>query len=215
MKRGIRGNGTFGIVVACALASITITTRADDDKSPAGNAAVHEHQAHGGQMPMLERLRPLSGKEFEKQYIKEMIQHHKDGVQMAGLAVTKAAKTEVRSLAEKNIEHQTKEIGEMANWLKTWHQDSPMMPGMDDPSMKMMMKQMQELKATSGPQFDLKFLASFSHHHQEAVELGKLAKTKGVRGELEKAVDKMLTDQSKDIKEMERLQAQASSASVK
>lgn len=206
MNSNTIGKTTLKVFV---LAVSLLTVSAADKKHDSDH---HQDQAHG-KHPMVEKLRPLIGQEFEKQFLKEMIQHHKDGVQMASMAVQKAKNNEVKALAQKNIDKQTKESDQMRQWLQSWHSDQPKTPSPDEPAMKKMMQEMESLRAASGSQFDEKFLTSFSDHHQGAIEMSKLAKEKKVRQELAKKADEMIQDQSSDIEKMKKLKSEVATAS--
>ncbi len=60
------------------------------------------------------------GDSFDKAFLEEMIVHHEGAVDMAELVLGKSDRPELRKLAEEIIAAQTKEIGDMKNWLGTW-----------------------------------------------------------------------------------------------
>ncbi len=62
-----------------------------------------------------------------------MIEHHRQAMEMAELAGTRAANAEVKALAEKIIAAQQPEIATMSGWLNAWGAvvPEPSMTGMD------------------------------------------------------------------------------------
>lgn len=62
-----------------------------------------------------------SGDAFDKAFLSEMVVHHQGAVEMAQLALTSAKHQEIKDLAKGIIAAQTKEIGEMQSWGKTWY----------------------------------------------------------------------------------------------
>lgn len=83
------------------------------------------HSEHAGTTGMpgmagaadLDRLRTLSGKAAEVQYLRLMIAHHRGGVEMAEAALDRTDVTIVRDLAQKMVAAQTSEIAAMNDML--------------------------------------------------------------------------------------------------
>lgn len=80
----------------------------------------------GAQMPMEDNntsndLADLSGDAFDKQFMKNMIDHHASAITMSKLCLKKAAHEELRTLAKNIISAQQKEIDELQQWLKDWY----------------------------------------------------------------------------------------------
>ncbi len=62
-----------------------------------------------------------TGDTFDQAFLSEMIVHHQGAVEMAQLALKNAKHQEIKDLATGIIAAQTKEIGEMQAWGKTWY----------------------------------------------------------------------------------------------
>jgi uncharacterized protein (DUF305 family) len=58
-------------------------------------------------------------------FSKEMIQHHRQAVEMAGLAADHASSAQVKSLATKIKGAQAPEIKTMSGWLTSWGEQVP------------------------------------------------------------------------------------------
>lgn len=67
------------------------------------------------------RLRSLSGCQFEIQYMQMMIVHHQQAVQMADIAQQKAAHAELKVAASKIAASQSGEIDRLHHWLSAWY----------------------------------------------------------------------------------------------
>lgn len=65
----------------------------------------------------LERLRSLSGPEFDTFFLQLMIRHHQGGAPMMREAVTRAAVGETRNLAQRMLDAQTAEVDVMTRML--------------------------------------------------------------------------------------------------
>ncbi|MGC9538382.1 DUF305 domain-containing protein [Streptomyces sp. UG1] len=144
-----------------------------------------------------------------------MIPHHQQAVQMAKMAATQASSAEVKDLASRIEKAQDPEIRTMSEWLKTWGEDVPSaMPGMDHggghsggagmPGM-MDTKDMAELMKASGKGFDTMFLTMMVEHHEGAVQMATTEKDKGRYGPATQLADAVITAQTAEIKEMNKL----------
>ena len=141
-----------------------------------------------------------------------MIPHHQQALEMAKLAADRASSAKVKDLASRIEKAQDPEIQTMSGWLKGWGEDTDMsssMPGMDHSSAGMagMMdsKDMAELKKMSGKDFDTMFLTMMTEHHQGAVEMAKTEKAKGSYGPATSMADDIVTAQTAEITEMNKL----------
>lgn len=159
-----------------------------------------------------------------------MIPHHQQALEMAGLAAGRASSAEVKELAARVEKAQGPEIKTMTGWLKSWGQEVPSgtesMPGMDHPSgeagtsgasgtsgthqMPGMMdgKDMEELEKASGTAFDAMFLAMMIEHHEGAVEMATTEKNKGQYGPATAMAGDIITAQTSEIAEMNRLRGE-------
>ncbi|MFG3371184.1 DUF305 domain-containing protein [Streptomyces sp. NPDC048156] len=155
-------------------------------------------------------------------FAKEMIQHHRQAVEMAELAEGRAASKDVKGLAAKIKGAQDPEIEKMSGWLTAWgekvpadtsgmdHDMSSPMPEMDhdmSSSMPGMMSagDMDELKKASGGDFDKKFLAMMVKHHEGAVTMGRTEKSDGKYGPATQLAADVVTAQTAEIEQMDKM----------
>lgn len=86
------------------------------------------HNSHGGagsemggdMVEMQNKLQGLSGEAYDKEFLKQMILHHEQAVEMSRYAETNAQHREIKDLAKEVIIAQTKEIEQMKQWQKVW-----------------------------------------------------------------------------------------------
>lgn len=139
----------------------------------------------------------------------EMITHHRQAVEMAGLAADRASSQEVKDLAVKIKGAQAPEIETMSGWLTSWGEEVPAdMPGMDmSSSMPGMMsnEDMSALKGASGAEFDKMFLGMMLKHHQGAVGMARKEKTAGKYGPTVKLAGDVITAQTAEIEQMNKM----------
>lgn len=79
------------------------------------------HMMGGGMGMMSMHLVGLSGDEFDREFLREMIIHHEGAIDMANAALKNAKHDEIKNLANNIIASQSKEIVDMKSWLSTWY----------------------------------------------------------------------------------------------
>jgi uncharacterized protein (DUF305 family) len=160
-----------GILIVCVIAgAILIIMAANIFSSYAGERRV-------GMMMDQDRM-----------FIRQMIPHHQDAIDMANLALERAEHPEIRQLAENIIRDQSKEISWMREWYKAWYgTDVPvyqgsMMGGVMNRggSGSGMMRggtggSMTDLgQLRNATQFDKEFIEQMVPHHQMAIMMAKM-----------------------------------------
>jgi len=103
-----------------------------DDMGMMGN---HHNQGQGtgssmmgqmgqgqGMMSMMTDLDALKkAPDFDKEFVRQMIPHHQMAVRMAQMASGRAARPEIRTLAQSIIKSQKAEIAQMQGWQQAWN----------------------------------------------------------------------------------------------
>ncbi|MFD4527691.1 DUF305 domain-containing protein [Streptomyces sp. NPDC058470] len=141
----------------------------------------------------------------------EMIQHHRQAIEMADLADSRASSQEVKDLATKIKGAQDPEIRTMSGWLTSWgeavpedmsgmeHDTSSAMPGMmsDD--------DMAKLEKASGAEFDTMFLEMMVQHHEGAIDMAKTEQANGTYAPAKQLADAVVTAQTAEIEQMKQM----------
>lgn len=115
----------------------------------------------------------LAQSDQDRRFADAMTMHHRDGIEMARLAVEKAVHEELRALAQKMIDEQERDIQEMQS-LRGTDPQTPMdvmmkMPGMmPEEEMK---RDMARLRAATGNAFDIAFTEVMPKHHEGAIAM--------------------------------------------
>lgn len=139
----------------------------------------------------------------------DMIPHHRQAVEMAELAETRAVSPQVKALATKIKGAQGPEIQTMSDWLTSWGKPAPDdMTGMDmSGSMPGMMSldDMTSLKGMSGSDFDQKFLKMMIEHHQGAIEMAKTEQRDGISADAIALARQIEQAQTREITTMQGL----------
>ncbi|PZA07634.1 DUF305 domain-containing protein [Meiothermus sp. PNK-Is4] len=164
-----------------------------------------DHSQHGG-MPMksMGALEKLSGKDFDIAYMSMMIEHHKGAVEMAQAVLKVSKDARVRKAAQEIIAVQSKEIGQLTAWLKAWYGAAPSagyMQMMRDDMKPMMEASMMGMQAMPGHAMpvDRDFLEGMIPHHQDALDMSKLALKKAAKAELRRFAQGVIDVQAREI----------------
>ncbi|MEU9507024.1 DUF305 domain-containing protein [Micromonospora sp. NPDC048170] len=140
-----------------------------------------------------------------------MIPHHRQAVEMADLAETRAADPEVKKLAAEIKAAQAPEIATMSGWLAAWGRPVPSpgaeMPHMDHGGMPGMMSDadMKKLAAASGREFDKQFLTLMIAHHEGAVTMARDELARGVNAEAKAMAGQIVSSQQAEIDTMKKI----------
>lgn len=141
-------------------------------------------------------------------FAKGMIPHHRQAVEMADLAPSRADSAEVKTLATDIRKAQAPEIKTLSGWLTSWGEEVPAKGAMDH-SMHgggmMTAEEMQRLKDSSGKAFDTAFMEMMIKHHEGAVEMARTEQADGAYAPAKEMAGQIITSQSTEIEQMNKL----------
>lgn len=143
-------------------------------------------------------------------YVRGMIVHHQQAIDMTALAPDRAADPRLKGLADRISDVQGPEIGMMNRWL-TGH-DLPAvnpkdghahgrMPGMATA------EDMARLAAASGAEFDRLFIDLMIRHHEGAIRMATEVQTTGVDVRVQEMADDVIAEQTDEIRRMQGMRA--------
>ncbi|MGY0056002.1 DUF305 domain-containing protein [Streptomyces sp. LZ34] len=160
-------------------------------------------------------------------YVRMMIEHHRQALVMTALAPDRAKSSKIKRLAERISAGQKPEIEAMKGWLRTnsgtdggtdsgadggadrdtggdttghqggHHQGS--MPGMAT------QKQLDQLRAADGADFDKLFLKLMITHHSGAISMATDVLAQGNNVKVEEMADDVIAQQGAEIRRMQQL----------
>ncbi len=142
------------------------------------------------------------GNSVDAAFTRDMIDHHRGAIEMAEIARKRAQHNEVKQLADAIIEAQRSEIALMTrigDELKA-HGQKPSSLGMSHAQMGMDMDMPMLERAKP---FDRAFLEMMIPHHRGAVAMAKVLLEKGSHGELRRLGQRVVDDQTAEIKKMQ------------
>ncbi|WP_433528731.1 DUF305 domain-containing protein [Micromonospora sp. CA-263727] len=139
-------------------------------------------------------------------FVRMMIPHHEQALEMARLAPDRAADPKVRALADRIRASQRPEIGVLRAWL-TARGLSAEVDGHDHGTMRGMQspEAMRQLAAARGTDFDHRFLRMMTEHHEGAVVMATDLLRVGADLTLSEFANSVAVEQGVEIARMREL----------
>ncbi|MEU3408420.1 DUF305 domain-containing protein [Streptomyces sp. NPDC006670] len=138
-----------------------------------------------------------------------MLPHHRQALEMASLAATRAESAEVKTLADEIRKAQDPEIKTLTGWLTSWGEQVPPAEGGGHAghAMSGMMSgaEMDQLTKASGKAFDTAFLQLMVKHHEGAVAMAKTERADGAYQPAKDMAAAIVASQSAEITRMNGL----------
>ncbi|MET7427287.1 DUF305 domain-containing protein, partial [Dactylosporangium sp. NPDC005555] len=226
---GMRGSPFTTPVPACRPSScLTVTLAACSDTASGGGSPT---APNNGSVSVSVSVNPTFNN-ADAMFVRMMIPHHEQAVEMAALAETKATDPDIKQLAAKISTGQEAEIATMKGWLVAWGQPTtmpscpgmhcmpsnmmpngtspngmmpsgmPMMPGM------MSSADMAKLKAATGTDFDKMFLQMMVVHHQGAFTMAQAELAHGTNPDAKALAGRIVKTQQAEIVAMQQMAGQ-------
>ncbi|WP_439679214.1 DUF305 domain-containing protein [Embleya sp. MST-111070] len=134
-----------------------------------------------------------------------MIPHHEQAVEMAKEAPAKGADTEVKKLAATIEAAQAPEIKLMKGWLTTWGKPTSAPGGMNHGGGMMSEADMTAFKASTGADFDRRFLTMMIEHHNGAITMAETELAQGVDPAARKLAEQIKSSQAAEVQQMRQM----------
>ena len=147
---------------------------------------------------------------IDKHFIEQMIPHHDGAIAMANLALQKAKRPEIKTLATAIIAAQTTEIKSMNGWYQDWFGNTVpkastgMMGGGMMSQSGMHMGGQEDMTALeNASDFDKAFIEQMIPHHQLAIMMANMLQSGTNRPEMQQLAKNIITSQSNEIQQMQ------------
>lgn len=147
---------------------------------------------------------------IDKHFIEQMIPHHEGAIAMANLALQKAKRPEIKTLATAIIAAQASEIQDMNGWYKDWFGSAVpkvstgmMGGGMMSQSGMHMGGQEDMTVLENATDFDKAFIEEMIPHHQLAIMMANMLQSGTNRPEMQQLAKNIISSQSKEIQQMQ------------
>lgn len=154
--------------------------------SPPGPIDVH-------MMAEMEEMARLSGEMLDRMFLADMIAHHAAGIAPAERSTSRLQRADMRALAQRIFDAQSKEIGEMKSMLTE-------LPEEIAAGAESSLDGDRRVPLTPGN--DVVFIDFFVTHHEAAVEMASMVVERGGREEIKAMARSMVEMQSGEIAQM-------------
>ncbi|MEW2384253.1 DUF305 domain-containing protein [Micromonospora sp. NPDC047707] len=222
----VRGRWVLAAVTTVALLLVVVAallrSGSDTDRpSPAPRAATASSTSAGpsvvvpgrpgesAQVRPAEEVRATASpahNSMDTWYVRMMIPHHEQALEMAALAPDRAADPRVKALADRIRAGQAPEIGVLRAWLQARNlpadvagHDHGTMRGMQSP------EAMRRLADARGADFDRLFVRMMSDHHAGAVEMSTNLLKVGAEPLLQEFANSVAVEQNVEINRMREI----------
>lgn len=167
-------------------------------------------------------------REVDRMFIEMMVPHHQSANEMARIELQKGNNAEVKKLAQKIIDEQTREIQQMQTWYRQWYgTDVPTMNtsgNMGNMSMSnsmgeammVSMRQQEQMNQEminalrNAPNTDQEFLRQMTRHHRMTTMMAGMVVDSATHPEIRNLAQNIVRSQNEEIAQMQQLMRQAS-----
>ncbi|MET9041764.1 DUF305 domain-containing protein [Streptomyces sp. NPDC004362] len=200
-RKSTRRIAAAGVVAAGAL----LLSACSSDSNDMGS--MNHGSSHSSSPAATATATAAAYNDADVHFAQMMIPHHEQAVEMAKLADGRAADSEIKNIASKIEKAQDPEIKTMTGWLQSWGKPTAMgdMPGMDMGDGMMSEKDMKELEAMKGTEFDKMFAQMMIDHHNGAISMAKTEQKDGKNADAVKMAGDIVTGQSAEVTQLQSI----------
>ena len=206
----------FGLIALVAIIGVSVyAINRNSDNNTSSNMMNNTQMSDAAVAPNKESsdykmMAAVSGEDYDRLFLANMIAHHQGAIDMANLALTTAKHQELKDLAKNIVTAQTGEISNMTSWQKTWNYPASSGTAMIDHSAMSMDNtnagMVIALNGKTGDAFDRAFMEQMIMHHQAAIDMAASGKDNAQHQEVKDLTAAIITAQTKEIKQMRQWQ---------
>ncbi|MGW5348702.1 DUF305 domain-containing protein [Streptomyces sp. NPDC004050] len=207
----VRRTATAFVASAAAVLVLTACGGSGADTGSGSSSAAHGGH-DGAAAPSAPSAAPAAQGQHnaaDVAFAKGMIPHHRQAVEMADLAATRAENAEVKKLAADIRKAQDPEIRTLSGWLSSWGEQVPAEGAADHSAHgtagMMSAQEMDRLENASGSAFDTAFMDLMVKHHEGAVAMARTEQTTGSFPAARTMAEAIISSQSAEIAQMNKL----------
>lgn len=131
---------------------------------------------------------------FEISFMQDMIDHHAMAVELSVMCQEKAVNEALRTRCQQIIASQSEQIEILQRWLNAWYGET-YEPRHEN-------RQMRDLEALSGKEFEVRFMVQMTGHHQEAIDEASECLVRAYHSDLIDLCGDIIVEQAPEIVEM-------------
>jgi uncharacterized protein (DUF305 family) len=135
--------------------------------------------------------------QFDRGFLRSMIDHHMGAIDMSRLAERKATHAQLRSFARDVVATQSRENQQFGTWLSQWYgvNVQPQVPA----DSRQMLNAMAGL---SGREFEIEYMRSMIAHHMQGIQMARTAERSALHPEVRVAARNIASAQTNDIRQL-------------
>jgi uncharacterized protein (DUF305 family) len=157
--------------------------------SLSNNMMMNNPSMMGGNSMMMGMMNMSDSVKDDQSFLENMIPHHQEAVDSSNLVLNSTTDPELKTFVQNVISAQTKEIGEMKTWYKTWF-NKDYTPNSNYQAM------MGGMKGKTGIELDQAYVQGMTMHHQGAIQMATKIQTLTKRPELLKLANDIIVSQT-------------------
>ncbi|MFD8035625.1 DUF305 domain-containing protein [Streptomyces sp. NPDC059717] len=207
LTRALRRNKSTRRIAAAGVVAVgaLLLSACSSDSNDMGS--MNHGSSHSSSPAVTATATAAAYNDADVHFAQMMIPHHEQAVEMAKLADGRAADSEIKNIASKIEKAQDPEIKTMTGWLQSWGKPTAMgdMPGMDMGDGMMSDKDMKELEAMKGTEFDKMFAQMMIDHHNGAISMAKPEQKDGKNADAVKMAGDIVTGQSAEVTQLQSI----------
>lgn len=196
------------IVLSIAGAAVSALVLAGCSNGNGGMSGMDHGGSNSSSSPSSATTAAADFNDADVTFAQSMIMHHQQAIEMSDMLLEKDdVDSQVAELAQRIKDAQQPEIDTMNEWLISWGQPDHDMSNMGDMGEMGGMSQadMDALEAASGQEANSLFLEQMTAHHKGAIEMAQTETTSGQNADAVALAEKIISDQTSEISEMDSL----------
>lgn len=154
--------------------------------------------------------RQLTGEQYDRNFLGNLIAHHEGTIEMAKLAITNSQRSEIKTFAGEMLTIEPAELTSYLLWQRQWGYPATSGIDMQDHTAMGMMnsttQKKEELTGLTGSKFDRAFLRLMIDHQQEVIDMAQPGKTNAEHQEMANLTESLVITQSNQVEKMKQWQ---------
>ncbi len=183
----------------------------DNESMPMMQDKMNMHMMEKVSKKVNDLLLNKTGDEFDRAFILEMATHHNGAIMMSQAALEKSNNSDIISFANKTSSNQLSEMNAFGGYWDSWKYNETSPTGFLSEIVLAELQYMNMediLNASSqknGTQFDSQYLTDTIAHHEDAIEMARIAGQNAKHDEIKTMAQKIVSDQTAEIEELKAI----------
>lgn len=196
------------VFAACGPTAERLATPVADNSVPASEPTVMgQPPFSAAETAMHEAMTAATGSDVSETWARKMIPHHQGALDMSEIVRGETQDADIRRMAQKTLDMQTKDISELRSWLETQAGAAPgaastVEGGGEQPFAAAEAKMKDAMMAAMGVNVDQTWARKMIAHHQGALDMANIVFRESQDVEIRRMAQKTIDMQTADIGEL-------------